>query len=239
MKRRALIVIAVLALCAFISAMLFLDAWGWSLTTEKMTVFVSNVEEVDGAKCIWSGSQHFEVVTPEARAQFRVMAFKSEQEMSAWIAVSGAEEVKADSIQLRLVYKHADGNLEEIPMTPLRTPLTEQSENGGVRSWWRYFRISGDLKILPTGSVRLQWSMDYKDSNGELKNMSITVPLRREEITIPSSIVRRGPQTEILRSLEPLWCMSKVAPGSAIGLIILSERLVAMTDNMPGRLILQ
>lgn len=95
MKRRVLVFLAVVTSCFVLAAILFLAAWDWSLTSAKMTVFVNDVKNVDGAECVWSGSQHFHVTIPEARAQFRIMIFdESEQVLTALIDAREANELQ-------------------------------------------------------------------------------------------------------------------------------------------------
>lgn len=202
MRRCIVICLAALLSCVFVIALLFLALlarWDWSLTTDEVTVFVNDVENVDDAVCTWSGNQSFDVTHDAARAIFYILAFESEVTMSALIDTREAEELLTESIDLRLVRKRADGNAEEVRIVPIRPTRIEHTSEGGVRSWSQEFRISEDLEKLSRGSISLLWSMDYRDVNGEIQTLSITVPLRREEIISPSSIVRSDPSLPVRR----------------------------------------
>jgi len=190
MKHRVLAAFAAVTSCICVAAILFLAAWRWSLTNETMTVFVNDVDNADEAECVWTGSQHFDVTLPEATARFRVMLCKPEHRMSAFIDARKAQTLRTDSIKLRLVYKRVDGSAEVIPVTPMGASVTEHSVDGSVRSWLQDFRIIRDLKDAPEGTVSLWWSMGYRDAGGEIRKISVTIPLRKKEITVPGSIVR-------------------------------------------------
>lgn len=155
-----------------------------------MTVFVNDVEGVDGAVCTWSGSQHFDVTLPAVSARFYILAFEQQGEITGLIEAKEAEGLQPESIDLQLVYMHADGNIEQIRLTPVGAPIIEHLPSGSVRLWFRRFQISKQLAELPEGSMNLIWKMEYRDANGEARNLSITVPLRKEEITVPSAIVK-------------------------------------------------
>lgn len=192
MRRFAIFLAAFLAFFSAVALFGFLALlarWDWSLTTDEVTVFVNDVENVDDAVCAWSGSQHFDVMHDAARARFYILAFESEVTMSALIDTREAEELLTESIDLRLIRKRADGSAEEVPVVPIRPTRIEHTAEGGVRSWSQEFRISEDLEELSRGSISLLWSMDYRDANGQNQTLSITVPLRSEKITSPSSIV--------------------------------------------------
>jgi hypothetical protein len=183
-------VLSFISVAGLLCCLGFLAAWDWSLTTAEVTVFVNAVEAVDGAVCTWPGSQQFDVTLDAVNAQFGIMQFKSERVLTVLIEAKDAEELQAESINVQLVYQHADGTSEQIHIVPKGAALVIHAANGKVTRWSRHFQITEDMEELPEGSIRLLWSMDYRDANGEVKNLSITVPLRREEITSPSSIIR-------------------------------------------------
>lgn len=169
--------------------------WDGSLTTQRMTVFVNGLDHVDGAKCVWSGSQFFDITTDGVTARFRVIASKADRIMTALIDAREAERLVTESIVIRLIERKANGDEHDVlrtGATSLRAPLLEHSDDGRVRSWFQEFRIAEDFTKAPDGSIRLLWSMDYRDAAGEIKHLSVSVPLRKEEITVRSSIVTNG-----------------------------------------------
>lgn len=203
-KLRVIISVAAVISCMAVGWILFLAAWDWSLTTERMTVLVNDVDHVGEAECEWSGSQYFDVNLREVAARFRVMLFKSEQKMNALIHAREAAQLETDSIELRLIYKDASGNDRDIPLAPRHPTLTKQSGDGQVRSWFQDFTIGENLTELTEGSFRLLLIMDYQDAQGKLQHLSLTIPLRKEEIVVPSSIVQ-------LNDLNPLQLNDSLA----------------------------
>lgn len=169
----------------------FLAAWDWSLTSVQMIVFVNDADAIDTSECTWSGSQQFRVTNPDVEARFRVLAFETGPKLVALINVRDAVAILPTSVELRLLNKHIDGIQQQIAMTPIKiSPLTKISPKGHVQSWSQDFRLLEDLRELPDRGLYLQWKMKYQDGHGEIRDLSITIPLRKEEITIPSSIVR-------------------------------------------------
>ena len=155
-----------------------------------MIVFVCDSAGLDGAECSWSGSQHFDIVLKEVRAKSRVMVFDNEQILSVLVDAVGAVQIEPDSVAIRLTGKDSDGNERDIHLVQRwQTAQIETAADGTVQSWFQKFQIDEDLLVLPEGGLGLNWSMKYRDTNGQMIPLSITVPLRRERITVPSSIV--------------------------------------------------
>jgi hypothetical protein len=194
MKRHVVTSLAVVISCTVVAWILFLAAWDWSLTTAKVTVLVNDVDSVDGANCVWHGRQYFDVIFEGMNARINIVSFKTEPNMylmGTLIKFGNAEQPEIDSITFRLIYTDAQGQDRDVRMTPkMHAPRIHRYENEQVRMWSQQYRISKDLAKLTEKQLRLVWSMEYRDANGDMKEMSITVPLRKEEITSPSSIVR-------------------------------------------------
>jgi len=169
--------------------------WGGSLTSVKATVFVNDVDQVGEADCEWSGGQQFIVTLPDVRAIFRVVVWDSgQQQLSALIEVRDATEIFPETLQLRMFHQRDDTESTEILVAQSRQdPLTRSSADGRVQSWLQDFPVADDLNGLPEGGLRLQWTMAYRDARGETHNISITIPLRKKEITVSSSIVQAHP----------------------------------------------
>lgn len=164
----------------------------WSLTTDRMTVFVCDSSGLEGTECSWSGSQQFVINHKDVRAKIRVMVFDNEQILSVLIQAVEASQIESDSIAIHLTGKDSDGNNRDIHLVQrLPTALSKMDKNGSIQSWFQEFQIVEDLLVLTEGTLALNWSMKYHESNDHVKTLSVTIPLRRETITIPSSIVKK------------------------------------------------
>ena len=190
-NRKAVIVGASLASALVIYFSLPLE-WRWSLTTDTMSVFVCDTDELDGGKCLWSGTQHFEIILPNVRAQFRVMLFSTAQVLVAIVETEDGVQIEPNSVEIRLTSRDFGGNTREIHLTPTRTPGVYTFADGSIESWHHRFSINEDLLELPKDGLSLIWSLKYRNIDGQLVPVSITIPLRRETISIPSSFVRSG-----------------------------------------------
>ena len=198
MRLRVALIFAALVACAFVAYFSTSTDRDWSLTTDTMIVFVCDTSGLDGEECSWSGSQHFDIVVKEVRARIRVMVFDNEQILSVLVDAVDASQIEPDSIAIRLTGKDSDGNERDIHLVQrFPTAQIETAADGSVQSWFQQFQIVEDLLVLPDGGLGLNWSMNYRDTNGQVIPLSITVPLRRERITVPSSIVS-GDSNQVL-----------------------------------------
>jgi|GEM_PF-4050408 len=190
MRLRVVLILAALVACAFVVYFSTSTDRDWSLTTDTMIVFVCDTSGLDGEECSWSGSQHFDIVVKEVRARIRVMVFDDEQILSVLVDAADAAQIEPNSVAIRLTGKDSDGNERDIHLVQKRqTAQIETAADGTVQSWFQQFQIDEDLLVLPEGGLGLNWSMKYRDTKGQMIPLSITVPLRRERITVPSSIV--------------------------------------------------
>ena len=158
----------------------------------EQTVFINDVDHVDGAECVWFGSQSFKITHEQFTAIIYITPFYAESphySMDTLIGPRGNNQPGLDSIQFQLVHTIGKGQVREIPLIPQFRPPRVKDENGKFKSWSQDFRVSEVIEELTEGHISLVWSMDYRDANGKMKRLSIRVPLRKVKIVIPNSIV--------------------------------------------------
>ena len=196
MKRRIAITCALLALILGIKSC-------HSRFNGEQTVFVTDVDHVGEAKCVWSGHQPFDINLGKFRARIYITPFYTEPphyRMDALVQYYSDEQLDLDSIKFDLAVTDGNGHVREIPLIPQSPPPHVKIENGMFRSWSQDFRVSGDIANLTNEQISLVWSMDYRDAKGKIKHLSVKVPLRKVVVVIPISLVnfeRAGPTDPI------------------------------------------
>jgi len=187
--------ILTVAIVILFAALYLYVSGGKSLTRQQITVWVNDVEHVDGAIAKWGGSQYFDIITRQITARIRIIPYNTEGYpylMTALVkAVNPGTSLIVDSIQFRLVYADSKHQTIDIRLSPRNDPpLIENSKSGQVKVWSQFLWITEDLSQFPDRSMELTWSMDYRDGDGEIKHLSVTVPLRKVDVIIPTSLVR-------------------------------------------------
>jgi len=167
-----------------------------SLTSESQWVYVNAIDELDGLRCTWSGSQAFDATNDQATVRFRVLPYgrgPNSYILTVLATAAPGISLETESIRIGLVASGGSGDEQRFHLSAIRAPLvTQRTTVGGNpqrESWFQQFSISPEVVDERGITYFLILNVPYRDAAGIQRKLSGKIPLRRVKIVIPTSLV--------------------------------------------------